>query len=54
MRLHLNNDAWKDADHENLQESAELLRTNSTQNLFAGYFYDTNQQNNPSEAATTK
>ncbi|CAG9323134.1 unnamed protein product [Blepharisma stoltei] len=55
MRLHLSNDPWKDAENDEMQESAELLRNNSTQNLFAGYFYDINQQQgNNSDAATTK
>jgi serine/threonine protein kinase len=43
-RLHLDNDPWKDANSEALQQSTLSLRRDSTQNLFAGYFFDGVQQ----------
>mmetsp|Transcript_15477 Transcript_15477/g.28068 ORF Transcript_15477/g.28068 Transcript_15477/m.28068 type:complete len:359 (-) Transcript_15477:1818-2894(-) len=39
-RLHMDNDPWKDANSEALQQSTISLRRDSTQNLFAGYFFD--------------
>jgi hypothetical protein len=44
-RLQLPNDPWKDSNSDALQQSLILLRQNSTQNLFVGYFYDEQQQN---------
>jgi serine/threonine protein kinase len=43
-RLHLNNDPWKDANSEAMQQSAELLRKSEIQSMFAGYFYDIEQK----------
>ena len=48
-RLHLNDDPWKDANSEAMQQSAALLKKTETQNLFAGYFYDVDQK--PSSAS---
>jgi serum/glucocorticoid-regulated kinase 2 len=52
MKLHLNNDPWKDSNSEALQQSEVMLRQSSTQNLFAGYFYDEQQQNSLSDNVT--
>ncbi|CAG9315385.1 unnamed protein product [Blepharisma stoltei] len=53
LKLHLADDPWKDAESESYQQSVELLRTPSTQALFAGYFYDINQ-NPGTESESTK
>lgn len=52
-RLHLNNDPWKDADSEAMQQGLALLRQLETQNLFAGYFYDVDQKQSVSSSLST-
>jgi len=54
MRLHLNNGNWKDENSSLLAENAQLLRSNATQNMFAGYFFDINQQNSQTETTNAK
>lgn len=49
-RLHLNNDPWKDANSEAMQQSVEMLRKSEVQSMFAGYFYDIEQK--PSGASS--
>lgn len=49
-RLHLNNDPWKDANSEAMQQSADMLRKSEVQSMFAGYFYDNEQK--PSGASS--
>lgn len=34
------NEEWKDQDSDKMKENTLLLRRNSVQNLFAGYYYD--------------
>lgn len=34
------NDGWKDEDSDKMKESALLLRNESVQDLFKGYYYD--------------
>jgi len=34
------NDAWKDEDSDKMKESAILLKSESVQDLFKGYYYD--------------
>jgi serine/threonine protein kinase len=52
-RLHLNNDPWKDAESEAMQQGLALLRQLETQNLFAGYFYDVDQKQSVSSSLST-
>eukprot|EP00357_Protocruzia_adherens_P036602 CAMPEP_0115006092 /NCGR_PEP_ID=MMETSP0216-20121206/20275_1 /TAXON_ID=223996 /ORGANISM="Protocruzia adherens, Strain Boccale" /LENGTH=412 /DNA_ID=CAMNT_0002372571 /DNA_START=145 /DNA_END=1383 /DNA_ORIENTATION=- len=40
------NDAWNEANAELLRQNAMLLRRNSVQSLFAGYYYNNTQSNN--------
>ena len=52
-RLHLNNDPWKDADSEAMQQGLALLRQLETQNLFSGYFYDVDQKQSVGSSLST-
>ena len=45
----LANDPWKDENSEEVKQSALLLQTSSTQELFKGYFYDITHNRNSLE-----
>jgi len=49
-----NSAKWRDENSPLMVQSTELLQAASTQNLFAGYFFDINQQNVHTENSNTK
>jgi len=49
---HVNNNEWKDADL--VSENKDLLRRNSIQDLFKGYYFDKTQGNNKTAPPSTK